>query len=427
MHDGPSDSRSTAGCPRRFCGEQWFRRRETGSHRHRSGRGELPCFSVAMAWRRASHLDGPPLRKWPRGSRLRWAALESRPHLQRTGARPSRLRGAGAGRHREHRRDRLGGRLCPSRRRPGRPSSRPSAIATSAPRRAFKAVHAIVPPDVSLWRSTGVQIQPINTIYQLYADKTRWRRRMPRRGSICPSTFCTGSARRAIAEYTNATHTGLIGVETRQWSDEIFEALGLDLAAAPETGRHQERLWGQCADDLRRLPAFATTQLIAPACHDTASAIAGIPERPGDWAYISSGTWSLVGVPLAHSLRSHESYSRGFTNLGAVGGGILFHRGIPGMWLLRQCMNTWDSGSTMEHRATHRRGAAPARARSPAGPRRPCSAPTRRHARAHQRSAQTARHRPAVRRIRSGPALRQPHFSQPARIAMAFCCAKSRR
>jgi rhamnulokinase len=50
-----------------------------------------------------------------------------------------------------------------------------------------------------------------------------------------------------------------------------------------------------------------------------------------------------VGVPLAHNLRSHESYSRGFTNLGAADGGILFHRGIPGMWLLRQCMNIWDS------------------------------------------------------------------------------------
>ncbi len=95
-------------------------------------------------------------------------------------------------------------------------------------------------------------------------------------------------------------------------------------------------------EDLRRLPAFAKTELIAPACHDTASAIAGIPERPGNWAYISSGTWSLVGTPIAHSLRTHEAFTRGFTNLGAGDGGILFHRGIPGMWLLRQCMNTWD-------------------------------------------------------------------------------------
>ena len=90
------------------------------------------------------------------------------------------------------------------------------------------------------------------------------------------------------------------------------------------------------------MPAFANTQLIAPACHDTASAIAGIPERPGDWSYISSGTWSLVGMPLRQSLRTHQAFTRGFTNLGAADGGILFHRGLPGMWLLRQCMNVWD-------------------------------------------------------------------------------------
>ncbi len=102
-----------------------------------------------------------------------------------------------------------------------------------------------------------------------------------------------------------------------------------------------------CGADLRRLPAFADTQLIAPACHDTASAIAGIPahpsRQPGNWAYISSGTWSLVGMVLAESHRSPEACALGFTNLGAAGGGILFHRGIPGMWLLRQCLNTWEA------------------------------------------------------------------------------------
>jgi rhamnulokinase len=144
-----------------------------------------------------------------------------------------------------------------------------------------------------------------------------------------------------IAESTNATHTGLIDADTREWSGTLFEALGLDIAAAPKLVSPGTAL-GPLRADLRHLPAFATTQLVAPACHDTASAIAGIPERPADWAYISSGTWSLVGIPLAHSLRTHESYSRGFTNLGAADGGILFHRGIPGMWLLRQCMNTWN-------------------------------------------------------------------------------------
>ena len=163
----------------------------------------------------------------------------------------------------------------------------------------------------------------------------------PLPGSIFPSTSCTGSARLACAEFTNGTHTGLIHADTRQWSDEIFAALGLDRAAAPEIVSPGTAL-GPLRDDLRYLPAFAHTQLIAPACHDTASAIAGIPEPAGNWAYVSSGTWSLVGRPMTQSLRTREAFTRGFTNLGAADGGILFHRGLPGMWLLRQCMNVWD-------------------------------------------------------------------------------------
>ncbi len=221
----------------------------------------------------------------------------------------------------------------------GQPLGPPFCYRDERTQAAMEEVHAILPAE-ELYALTGVQIQPINTIYQLWAD---------RRSGIADSApwvnlpeyilHWLGATR--VAEYTNATHTGLIDAETRQWSSEVFRTLGLDIAAAPKLVSPGTSL-GPLRDDLRCLPALAATQLIAPACHDTASAIAGIPERPGNWAYISSGTWSLVGVPLAKSLRTHEAFARGFTNLGAAGGGILFHRGIAGMWLLRQCMNTWD-------------------------------------------------------------------------------------
>jgi rhamnulokinase len=222
----------------------------------------------------------------------------------------------------------------------GRPLAPPFCYRDQRTQAAFKAVHAVV-PATSLYGQTGVQIQPINTLYQLYADKSSGGANSAPWVNL-PEYILHWLGAPRVAEYTNATHTGLVGAETRQWSGEVFQALGLDLTAAPKLVSPGTAL-GPPRDDLRQLPAFARTQLIAPACHDTASAIAGIPERFGGWAYISSGTWSLVGVPLAHNLRSHESYSRGFTNLGAADGGILFHRGIPGMWLLRQCMNTWDA------------------------------------------------------------------------------------
>jgi len=221
----------------------------------------------------------------------------------------------------------------------GRPLAPPFCYRDERTQAAMEAVHELLPAK-RLYALTGVQIQPINTLYQLCAD---------RQAGIANSApwvnlpeyilHWLGGPR--VAEYTNATHTGLVDPETRQWSEQIFSTAGLDLSAAPEIVAPGSGL-GPLRSDLRRLPAFSNTQLVAPACHDTASAIAGIPERGGKWAYISSGTWSLVGVPLAKTMRTPEAYVLGFTNLGAADSGVLFHRGIAGMWLLRQCMNTWD-------------------------------------------------------------------------------------
>jgi rhamnulokinase len=92
---------------------------------------------------------------------------------------------------------------------------------------------------------------------------------------------------------------------------------------------------------LTELAAFRHTELIAPACHDTASAIAGIPETSDDWAYISSGTWSLVGALLERPRNEPAAAVENFTNLGAVGGRICFHKNVNGMWLIRQCIDAW--------------------------------------------------------------------------------------
>jgi rhamnulokinase len=81
--------------------------------------------------------------------------------------------------------------------------------------------------------------------------------------------------------------------------------------------------------------------LIAPACHDTAAAISGIPAQGDDWAYISSGTWSLVGTLLDKPCAGAEAAQLNFTNLGAVGGRICFLRNVNGLWLLNQCVDAW--------------------------------------------------------------------------------------
>ena len=220
----------------------------------------------------------------------------------------------------------------------GQPLAPPFCYRDSRTAAAFEAVHAIVPAE-QLYAKTGIQIQPINTIYQLYADKLSGSTAAP--WILLPEYILHRLGAPRVAEYSNATHTGLFDPDTNSWSHELFSALGLDISLAPPLVATGSAL-GPLRPDLRELPAFANTQLIAPACHDTASAVAGIPYPGDNWAYISSGTWSLVGTVLSASHRTSDAFASHFTNLGAAGGGVLFHRGIAGMWLLRQCLDKWD-------------------------------------------------------------------------------------
>ncbi len=192
-----------------------------------------------------------------------------------------------------------------------------------------------------LYALTGLQRLRFNTIYQLYADQmagvaaaTPW--------INLPEYLLYRLGGRRVAEYTNATHTGLVSVATRTWCAEVFNTVGLDPAAAPELVPPGTDL-GVLRGPLAELPAFRGTRLIAPACHDTASAIAGIPGPTEECAYISSGTWSLVGALLDRPCNTEAAFAKDFTNQGAVAGQVSFHKNVNGMWLLRQSIDRWNA------------------------------------------------------------------------------------
>jgi len=192
---------------------------------------------------------------------------------------------------------------------------------------------------------TGIQIMRINTVYQLHADTLA---ELPegQQWLNLPEYLLSHWGGARVAEYTNATHTQMVELYKKQWSREIFNALHLDLASAPKLvppGTDVGKLSGPLAD----LPAFADTTLVAPACHDTASAIAGIPATGNDWAYISSGTWSLVGTLIEQPRNGAAAAAENFTNLGAVGDRICFHKNVNGMWLIRQCTDQWALDGTV--------------------------------------------------------------------------------
>jgi rhamnulokinase len=186
---------------------------------------------------------------------------------------------------------------------------------------------------------TGVQILPFNTVYQLYADKLAG---LPegQQWLNFPEYLLAHWGGAHVSEYTNATHTGLVDLNTKQWCQEIFSTLGLNFSCAPKIVPPGTAL-GKLSGPLAKLPAFRDTTLIAPACHDTAAAIAGIPATGNDWAYISSGTWSLVGMLLQRPCNTEASTADNFTNLGAAGGGVCFHKNVNGMWLISQCTAQW--------------------------------------------------------------------------------------
>ncbi len=204
---------------------------------------------------------------------------------------------------------------------------------------ASAALHRRLPAE-RMREITGVELQPLNTLYQLYADRLAGE--PPTRWLNLPEYLLHRLGAEPVSEYSNASHTQMLDLYGGNWSREILEAAMLEPSLMPRIVP-PGTLLGRLAGPLAGLPGLGDTELIAPACHDTASAIAGIaePQTGTSWAYISCGTWSLVGAVLPRALNGPAVREDNFTNLGAVGGRVCFHKGVNGMWLLKQCMDHW--------------------------------------------------------------------------------------
>lgn len=191
--------------------------------------------------------------------------------------------------------------------------------------------------EAKLFAMSGAKPLRLNTIYQLMADAKQG---IPAHKSWVnlPEYVLARLGGRYVSEYTNATHTGLVDLRTKNWHPDVFVLAGLDIDAAPEIVPTGTQV-GMVSGSLGRMPALKEARLIATACHDTASAVAAIPLEGEDWAYLSSGTWSLLGVLLDSAVTTAEACAAGFTNLGAPGGKICFHKNVNGMWLLKQTMS----------------------------------------------------------------------------------------
>lgn len=194
-------------------------------------------------------------------------------------------------------------------------------------------VHGIVPFE-TLYARTGIQFQPFNTVYQLYADKKTGRLAQADDFLMIPEYLLWRLCGVKAREYTNATSTGLVNAQTRQYDPEILHALGLPESMFPQLSVPGTVLGGLKPDIAAEVGGQTTVVLCAT--HDTTSAVEGIPMEQGEAPFLSSGTWSLLGVKLAQPVTTPESCKANFTNEGGVGY-IRYLKNIMGLWII-QCV-----------------------------------------------------------------------------------------
>ena len=194
-------------------------------------------------------------------------------------------------------------------------------------------------PREEIFHRTGVQFMHLNTLYQLHVHVREGLpagvRRLLMMPDLCHHALC-GST---LGEYTDASTTQLLDVRTRTWADDLFSRLGLPRELMPELVVPGTEL-GELKPALQKELGLGPVRVLAPATHDTASAVAGTPLEPG-WAYVSSGTWSLVGVERESPLVNDAVAGANFTNEGGVFGTIRFLKNQMGLWILEQCRAEW--------------------------------------------------------------------------------------
>jgi rhamnulokinase len=195
------------------------------------------------------------------------------------------------------------------------------------------AVHAQIGPD-ELYRRTGLQFLPFNTIYQLAAEH---RLAEAERLLLVPDLVTWWLTGEAVCERTNASTTGLLDVRTGEWDPELLALVGLapgQLAPLVDPG--------VVVGDHEGVP------VVTVGSHDTASAVVGVPMTEPDAAYISCGTWGLVGVELDHPVITEASRAANFTNEGGVDGRVRFLTNVMGTWLLSESLRSWGTADLAE-------------------------------------------------------------------------------
>lgn len=203
--------------------------------------------------------------------------------------------------------------------------------------RAFRKV-----PRRRIYEVTGIQFMFFNSIYQLMAESARRAPALAHANRIlfAPDLLNYWLTGRQVNEYTMASTSQLLDARTGTWAKSLIRRLGLPariFAPVVQPGT----VLGEVLASVREDTGLGKLKIIAPGCHDTASAVAAVPALGQEHAYLSSGTWSLMGVENPGPVINDQAYDYGFTNEGGVCGTIRLLKNICGLWLSQECRRIW--------------------------------------------------------------------------------------
>ena len=209
-------------------------------------------------------------------------------------------------------------------------------------------------PRAEVFANTGLQFMEINSLYQLLAmNQTNPALvEMADKFLMIPDFFHWLLSGSRVVEFTNATTSQMYHPTNRNWSIDMLRKLGLPTQMFPEVVAPGTKL-GRLREDVARRAGLPRLEVVAPATHDTGAAIAAVPtERTGsaNWAYISSGTWSLMGLELPHAVLTQRALELNVTNEGGIDGTYRLLKNIMGLWLVQECRKSFErSGSAYDY------------------------------------------------------------------------------
>jgi rhamnulokinase len=195
----------------------------------------------------------------------------------------------------------------------------------------------------AIYRRTGIQFLPFNTLYQLVATKRDAPRLLAGASALLmlPDLLHFWLSGRQVCEATNASTTQFMNPVTRAWATEVLDAFGIPARILPRIVAPGTVL-GDVTDEVVEATGMVGTLVVAPGTHDTASAVAAAPADGGTWAYLSSGTWSLLGAELTKPLVTEDARRANFTNEAGVFGTTRLLKNVMGLWILQECVKSWN-------------------------------------------------------------------------------------